>query len=133
MTGAEFDTRTRLLGLSQAEIGAVCARDGRPVGDRQVRRWCAGQAPVPGDAADAVERLEDAMTLMVDQLVETVTKRSMAGPVKLRRYREQAELDNSVDGEQLPLGAHAIWTGWAADALAAEGIEVEIVWADEVD
>ena len=60
-----------------------------------------------------------------------MTKRSTAGPITLRRYRDQQELDESLDGDGLPLGAHAVYTAWAADALRDEDVEVEIVWADQ--
>ncbi|RIA37457.1 uncharacterized protein DUF1870 [Hephaestia caeni] len=133
MTPAEFDTRRRALGLSIEEARFVCAHNGKPVDVRQVRRWANGESPVAQNAIDGLNALEWRMEAMVNQLVETVTKRTMAGPVPLRRYRDQDDLDRSPEGGDLPLGAHAIYVGWAADALAAEGVGVNIVWADAVD
>lgn len=130
MTPAEFDTRRRALGLTVEEAGIVCAFDGKPVTERQVRRWSRGDSPVPDNAVRGLAELELRMEMMVDQIVETVTKRTMAGPVPLVRYRTQDELDAGPHGGDLPLGAHAIFTAWAADALAAEGVDTKIVWAD---
>ena len=65
--------------------------------------------------------------------VETVTKRSMAGPINLLRYRTAGELADSIEGDELPAGAHAIYVAQASDALEAEGITTRIAWADEAD
>lgn len=132
MTPAEFDTRRRLLGLSLRETGLVCHLDSRPVTEKSVRRWSEGSLDIPARAIDALIALEERIGEMVDQTVATVTARSLSGPIVLRRYRDQDELDDSPDGEDaslLPLGAHAIYIGWLADALAADGVATQITWA----
>lgn len=124
MTPAEFDTRRRSLGLSVDETAALCG-----VGDRQVRRWQSGATPVPVDAAAGLEALEDAMARAVDEATRHTTDKVERGPVVLWRYRTQADLDRSPHARGLPLGAHAMMIAWAADALAAEGVDVRIEWA----
>ncbi|AGH48785.1 MULTISPECIES: helix-turn-helix domain-containing protein [Sphingomonadales] len=126
MSPAEFDTRRRSLGLSVDETAALCG-----VQDRTVRRWQSGATPIPADASGALESLEDAMGLAVDELVTFATDRVAKGPVLLWRYRTQAEQDRSPHARSLPLGAHAMMIAWAADALEAEGIDVDIEWAGD--
>ena len=128
MTPAEFDTRRRALGLSLAETAAWCG-----VQERTAIRWCAGATPIAPTAIARLLDLEDMIAVKVEQLVETVTKRSMAGPIDLPRYRTADELADSIEGDELPAGAHAIYVAQASDALEAEGITTRIVWADEVE
>ena len=128
MTPAELDTRRRLLGLSMSELAGLGG-----VSDKTANRWVAGDRPVPGDVIDAMIALEDRMQASVDQIVSSLTSRTLVGPVALSRYRTQDDLDESFHGgDGFPLGAHAILIGWAADALEAEGIQTEIFWADMV-
>lgn len=125
MTPAEFDTRRRTLGLSVDEAAALCG-----VQDRTVRRWQSGAYPIPDDAEDALERLEDAMERAVDQAVKLAKAEAGRAPVVLHRYRTAEDQARSPHASSLPLGAHAMMIGWAADALAAEGVEVQIGWAE---
>lgn len=127
MSGAEFDTRRVALGLSRAEVAEWCG-----VQERTVIRWRAGTLPIAPAAIERLLHLEDMIAVKVEQLVETVAKRSLAGPIDLVRYRTADELNDSVDGDELPAGAHAIYVAQASDALQAEGIATRIVWADEV-
>lgn len=128
MTGAEFDTRRRVLGLSVEDVATLLA-----VQHRLVQRWIAGSSPVPDFAGEMLDELEDRVSALVDQLVETLTRRTMAGPVKLLRYRTADDYAESIDGDQLPFAAQPIYVAWAADALAAEGVETTILWNDEVN
>ena len=100
--------------------------------ERTINRWINGHSPVPDDAGEALHKLEIAMEAASDRLVDIATDLTIAGPVTLRRYRTQDELSASQDDTGLPLGAHAMMTAWLDDALAAQGIETEIVWADEL-
>lgn len=129
MTGARFDTRRRALGLSISETAAVCGG----VNERTVNRWINGHSPPPEDAWGALEALETTMESAIDKLVEIASDRTMAGPIEVRRYRTQNDLSASQDDFGIPLGAHAMMTAWLDDALAAQGIDTSIVWADTVD
>lgn len=134
MTPAEFDTRRRTLGLSVDETAALCG-----VQDRTVRRWQSGATPIPDDAGDALEQLEDAMERAVDQAVKLAKAEAGRMPIALYRYRTAEDQARSAHASSmppgalakggLPLGAHAMMIGWAADALAAEGVDVRIEWA----
>lgn len=125
MNAAEYDTRRRALGLSVRELAAWhgCT-------ERTVNRRIAGEQMVRDDDAADLDRLEDAMQRAVDEAVALATGMTAAGPVRLTRYRTAEDQARSPHASSLPLGAHAIMIGWAADALEAEGVRVEIVWAD---
>lgn len=125
MTPAEFDTRRRSLGLSTREAAALCN-----VQERTLNRWQAGEFEIPQDAVEALDALEEAMGDAVDNIVELATDKLERGPVTLWRYRSQADLDRSEHAGGMPLGAHAMLVAWSADALAAEGITVQIEWAE---
>ena len=129
MSGAGFDTRRRALGLSIAETAAVCGG----VNERTVNRWINDHSPVPEDAFSALDALERTLERAVDQLVKIATDQVMAGPIIVRRYRTQDDLSVSPDDIGIPLGAHAMMSAWLDDALAAQGVDTEIVWADVVD
>lgn len=124
MTPAEFDTRRRSLGLSTREAAALCG-----VQERTLNRWQAGDYAIPQDAVDALDALEESMSDAVENVVTFATDNVESGPVILWRYRTQAVLDRSEHASGMPLGAHAMMIAWAADALAAEGIGVQIEWA----
>lgn len=133
MTGAAFDTRRRALGLSISEAAIVCGRAGKPVAERTIHRWTNGQTQIPDDVAEALDALEERMDEIVASLVAAATDLTMDGPIALPRYRTQDELAASRDDVGIPLGAHAVMTAWLDAALAAEGVDTEIVWADEID
>lgn len=126
MNGAEFDTRRRALGLSVAEIAKIAGL----ANDRAVNRWIADEAPVPEDVAAKLDEIESAMHDMVDQLADAAADVTMAGPIAIRRYRTQQNLDASPDAAGLPLGAHAMATSWLVERLLDEGITSAITWAD---
>lgn len=132
MSGARFDTRRRALGLSVAETAIVCGREGQPVAERTINRWINDRSPVPQDAFDALVDLEEEMDLWVSKLVKMAADMTMAGPIQIRRYRTQEHLSGSQDDIDIPLGAHAMMLAWLDYALAVEGIDTEIVWADLV-
>lgn len=125
MTPAHFDTFRRSLGLSTREVADLCG-----VQERTVNRWQAGDVPIPADAIGALLGLEEAMDDAVERTVEMATDAIDSGPVHLFRYRTQAALDRSPHAAGMPAGAHAMLIAWTADALAAEGIDAQIVWAD---
>lgn len=127
MSGARFDTRRRALGLSIGEAALVCGN----VNERAVNRWINGIHRVPDDAWAALDALEGTMEAAVDKLVSVATEMTMAGPVQIRRYRTHDDLVGGPDDIGIPLGAHAMMTAWLDDQLAAQGIDTEIVWADE--
>lgn len=127
MTGARFDTRRRALGISVSETAAVCG----PVAERTVNRWINGHTTIPADAFASLDSLEESMEKAVDKLMQVAIEITMAGPIQIRRYRTQDDLAASPDDFGIPLGAHAMMTAWLDDALAAQGIDAEIVWADE--
>lgn len=124
MTPAELDTRRRMLGLSVDETAALCG-----VQDRQIRRWQSGAQPIARDVPARLEALEEAMEHAVEEIVALATDKVLDGPVTLWRYRTAADQAQSPNARGIPLGAHAMLTAWAADALAAEGIDVTIEWA----
>lgn len=129
MTGAWFDLRRRALGLLVREVGMVCSG----VNERTVNRWINDHSPVPADAIEALEVLEEKMDEAVDRLTRIATDMTDAGPLMLRAYRTQEDLSASVDDIGLPLGAHMMMNAWLDAALAAEGIDTQVVWADQVD
>lgn len=103
------------------------------VAERTVNRWINDRSGVPEDAAAALDALEETMEKAVDRLVAIASDATMAGPIQIRRYRTQEDLGTSQDDIGIPLGSHAMMTAWLDDALAAQGIDTEIVWADLVD
>lgn len=125
MTPAELDTRRRSLGLSIEEQARVCG----PVHEKTVRRWHSGAAPIPDDVRSRLDDIEDQMDRSVEALVRMYTDFVDAGPVRLTRYRTQDDLDESPHAG-LPLGAHAMMTAWVDAALAKEGVDTVIEWAD---
>jgi transcriptional regulator with XRE-family HTH domain len=124
MTPAEFDTRRRLLGLSIQE-----AADYLGVQRRTVERWISGYSEVAGAAADLLFDLESRMDAAVEVVV-SVVKKQKPDEITLTRYRSQAAVDASPHAAGLPLGAHGILIGWAADTLESAGHTVEIIWGD---
>lgn len=131
MNGATLDTRRRALGLSIVELGRICAHNGRPVAERTVHRWLDGYSSVPDYAVEALDALEETMERVVDRLTMTAAEATMSGTIQIRRYRTQDDLSGSPDDIGIPLGAHAMMTAWLDDQLAAQGIDTDIVWADE--
>lgn len=129
MTGAWFDLRRRALGLLVSETAIVCGN----VRERTVNRWINDHSPVPADAIEALETLEEKMDASVDRLVKIACDMTDAGPLELRVYRTQEDLSASLDDIGIPLGAHAMMTAWLDAALAAEGIDTRVLWADMVD
>lgn len=132
VTPAQLDTRRRALGLSVGEAAAWWG-----VSERAYSRWMRGD-DAPRDPDGLLERLallEEIMEGLVDAIVEQAADLTDAGPVRLDRYRSQADLDAALrlvidrPGVSLPLGAHAVMTAWADDQLAAAGIETVIEWA----
>jgi hypothetical protein len=124
VTGAEYDTRRRLLGLSVEEAARL-----HGVQDRTIRRWTRGVSPVPDDAALALLDLEDRMEKAVGEAVKLAKAEAGTAPVALYRYRSVEAQTRSPHASSLPLGAHAMLIGWTADALDAEGFGVAIGWA----
>jgi len=129
MSGAGFDTRRRALGLSIAETAAVCGG----VNERTVNRWINDHSSVPDDAFGALDALEETLERAVDRLVKIATDQTTAGPIIVRRYRTQDDLSMGPDDIGIPIGAHAMMAAWLDHALAARGVDTEIVWADVVD
>lgn len=123
MNGAEYDTLRRSLGLSVEEAAWV-----HDVNVRQIRRWARDDTPIPADVIARIEGLRGLMEEMVDHAVDQVTDAMERGPIILWRYPDQASYEASPDKAGLPLGAHAMMVGWAADALRAEGVEVDVRW-----
>ena len=124
MTPAEFDTRRRALGLSVEEAAGLCA-----VQDRTVRRWQSGVSPIPDDAAETLDALEDVMLETMVKALDHASDMTAVGPVVLWRYKTQADQDRRPHASSLPLGADAMLIAWIADALESAGIAVEIEWA----
>lgn len=125
MTGAEYDTRRRALGLSVRDLAELhgCA-------ERTINRRILGEQPVrPEDMAD-LEQLEDAMDRAVDQAVKLAKAEAGRMPIALYRYRNAEHLATSPHAATLPAGSHAMMIAWAADALAAEGFDVTVEWAE---
>lgn len=123
MTGAEYDTRRRSLGLSIEETAWL-----HNVNVRQVRRWIREDTPVPASVEARLDELEEMMGRSVDFAVQQATDRVDAGPIILFRYISQDVYEASPDKAGLPLGAHAMMISWAAEELRAEGVAVEIRW-----
>src|SRR5690606_4356880 len=117
MTGAWFDLRRRALGLLVSETAAVCG-----VNERTVNRWINDRSPIPADAIEALEALEEKMDATVGRMVKEACDMTDAGPLILRAYRTQTDLSASPDDIGLPLGAHMMMNAWLDAALAAEGI-----------
>ena len=126
MTPAEFDTRRRSLGLSIGEVAALVG-----VSEKTINNWTRGQTAIPADVVAALGALEDAMAEAVENVVEIATDMTDEGPLVLWRYRTPDDQARSHHASSLPLGAHAMMIGWAADALEAEGVTCVIEWADQ--
>ncbi|WP_438852966.1 hypothetical protein [Brevundimonas nasdae] len=133
-SGAYLDTRRRALGLSIAETAAWMHAP-----ERTINRWINDES-APRSADDLIGRLaelEDMMEAIADGIVSAATDHTVAGPVRLDRYRTQADLDAAMaeiltpenSDFRLPLGAHAMLTAWADDQLAALGVATAIMWA----
>lgn len=124
VTPAEFDTRRRLLGLSIQETADFCG-----VQRRTVERWISGYSVVPQEAAQRMDDLKDRMKAAVRAAMD-LAEHKPANDVRLIRYRSQDELETSPHAAGMPLGAHAMLIGWAAEALAGEGFTVRIEWVN---
>ena len=126
MSPAEFDTKRRMLGLSVDDAAQLCGG----VSSRAVNNWMRGEAPIPNDAIQALALLEKQIDNAIDYIVADATDKTESGIVVLLRYRTQQAFEESQHAAQMPFGAHAILIGLTAQALEAEGIEVEIFWAN---
>lgn len=133
VNGAALDTLRRSLGLSIGETAIVCGRNGKPVAEKTVNNWINDRTPIPEDAFESLNALEEKMDGTVNRLVKAACAMTDAGPIIVRRYRTADDLAASHDDIGIPLGAHAVMTAWLDAALAAEGIDTNIVWADTVD
>lgn len=125
MTPAEFDTRRRMLGLSVEDTAQLCGG----VSPRAVNNWFRGEAPLPKDAIEALLKLD----WQIDNAIESAVRfAQIQRPdiVELKRYRTQKGFESSPHASQMPFGAHAVLIGLTTEALGAEGIATEIVWAD---
>ena len=127
VTGAEFDSRRRALGLSISETAAFCAE----VEATTVNRWINGRASVPPEALGKLDMLEEFMRMAVGRRVEITADETMSGPVRVHRYRTQEALSASDDAIGIPLGGHEMMTVWLVEKLAGLGITSEVVWANE--
>ncbi len=123
MTPAEFDTRRRLLGLSIAETA-----DWIGVSEKTINNYVNGRTAIHADVHEKLTRLEDAMQNAVNHFLR-LAEENEASVVALRRYRNQDDLDASANAAGMPLGAHAMMIGWAADTLEAEGFSTAIEFA----
>ncbi|QHL91176.1 hypothetical protein GVO57_10550 [Sphingomonas changnyeongensis] len=128
MTPAESDTRRRSLGLPVDETTSLCGLQ-----DRTVKRWQSGYSSIPTDAAAALDQLEAAMSKAVEQAVALAADHVARGPVVLWRHRTQADQDRRPHAATFPSGTHAMMIARAADALAAEGMDVSNQWAHDND
>lgn len=68
------------------------------------------------------------MLSAVDQITDLASEQS--SPVILWRYKSQSDENKSPHASSLPLGAHAVMTAWAYDAITSVGIDCSIEWAE---
>ncbi|MGN6314562.1 MAG: helix-turn-helix domain-containing protein [Rhodanobacteraceae bacterium] len=133
MTPAEFKTIRERLGLSAEAFGKLLTR---PVRDRTVRMWEAGDRSLPDDAAEFLLALDAEAELAVDRALGMVAQaRAERGEppqsVTLVRYATPDDLAEAhPELARIGLNYHAAIVGRVREALERASIETRIVFFD---
>ena len=127
MTPAELRTLRDSLGLTAEQVAQMAG-----VRDRTVRRWEAGDWPVPQDVADALRRLDAQIEHHVAGAVEGIAERPQRpDDVVLVRYRTAEAMAHYLpDMASLPPSVHGALIDRVRVALGRLGIASRIVWMD---
>lgn len=129
MTAAEFRTLTESLGLTAEAAARIMS-----VRPRTIRRWQAGEWPVPEDAAATLQALDARLETVVEaavQQVDAATAEMGVAPdeVVMVRYLSADDLARyRPDMADLPLATHGAMLDRLRVALGRRGVAVRLVY-----
>lgn len=129
MTSAEFRTLTESLGLTAEAAARLLG-----VQPRTIRRWQAGEWPVPDDAAAVLLALDARIEAAVSGAMQQVADVEAAAghppeDVVMVRYLSADDLARyRPDMAELPLSTHAALLDRLRVALSRRGVAVRLVY-----
>lgn len=114
MTAAEFRIAREMLGVSGEWLAGRLG-----VADRQVRRWEAGNSPVPDGVAGEMVDLLDEQAAFVESIVSELREAGPDGDGQtwVTTYPSDAAYEAEHPGTPWPAGWHRTAMGLVADEL----------------
>lgn len=130
MTPEHFRTLRERLGLTAEALGRIPGLRYQ-VTDRTVRRWEAGDVPIPDDAIAALLALDAEVERRVQATIELLNDRTLqdGAPecVDLIRYRDDEQLASAHPNFPGGTAVHNAMIGRCREAIERRGVPVRIL------